>query len=72
MKSVIGKSLCDELWDSRDQFDHILKIVWTKIRNKNIYGKVGKISAQPDSHTQFDSIFHTNHLIVASGAFRYW
>ena len=70
MKSAIGKSLSDEFWDSRDRFDHILKIVWTKviIWNKNMYGKEGKISAQPSSHTQFDSIFHTNHLTVVSGA----
>ena len=60
MKSVIGKSLCDELWD-RLRFDHILKIVWTKICNKNMYGKMGKISGQPSSHTQFDS----NHMIAA-------
>ena len=34
MKSEIGKSLCDELWDSWDRFDYILKIVWSKIWNK--------------------------------------
>ena len=50
MKSVIRKSLCGELWDNRDRFDHIPKIVSTKIWNKNMYGKVGKISAQTLSY----------------------
>ena len=50
----------------------LLKLFGQRYETENMYRKVGKISAQPGSHTKFDSIFHTNHLIVASGAFRYW